>query len=163
MPPVSNDPSAPSNLNVKPYKHQQYNFRIALAQGVLIRISLAFAEPTTVLAVFIKRLTNNDLLVGAAGSIMTAGWMLPQLLVANLIEHHPRKMPYYIIGMACRVTVWALIFGAAYLIPVENAILLATVVLAFYFCASFSMGVSTLPYMDIISKSNMHISVFLAI
>ena len=84
---------------------------------------------------------------------MTAGWMLPQLLVSNLIEHHPRKMPYYIIGMACRVTVWALICGAAHLIPVENAILLATVVLALYFCASFSMGVSTLPYMDIISKS----------
>ena len=153
MQPVSNDPSDPSNLNEKPCKHQQYNFRIALAQGVLIRISLAFAEPTTVLAIFIKRLTNNDLLVGVAGSIMTAGWMLPQLLVSNLIEHHPRKMPYYIIGMACRVTVWALICGAAYLIPVENSILLATVVLALYFCASFSMGVSTLPYMDIISKS----------
>jgi len=141
------------NRKNKPYKHQKHNFRVALVQGVLIRISLAFAEPTTILSVFIKQLTQNDLLVGLTGSVMTAGWMLPQLLISNLIEHHPRKMPYYVIGMTCRVLAWSLICGATFLIPVDQSSLLAGIALMLYFLSSSSMGISTLPYMDIISKS----------
>ncbi len=150
MPLVSSDPT---DLNDKSYKHQRHNFRVALAQGVLIRISLAFADPTTILSVFIKQLTRNDLLVGLTGSVMTAGWMLPQLLISNLIEHHPRKMPYYVIGMTFRVMAWLLACGATFLIPVNQASLLAGVTLVLYFLSASSMGISTLPYMDIISKS----------
>ena len=66
--------------------NQKYNFGIALAQGILIRISFAFTDPTTVLATFIYKLTQNNFLVGVTGSLMTTGWMWPQFLVSNLIE-----------------------------------------------------------------------------
>ena len=150
---ISKETFGTPNRKDKPYQHQKHNFRVALVQGVLIRISLAFAEPTTILSIFIKQLTQNDLLVGLTGSVMTAGWMLPQLLISNLIEHHPRKMPYYVVGMTCRVLAWSLICGATFLISVDQSSLLAGIALTLYFLSSSSMGISTLPYMDIISKS----------
>ena len=134
-------------------KNQKYNFGIALAQGILIRISFAFTDPTTVLAAFIYKLTQNNFLVGVTGSLMTTGWMWPQFLVSNLIEHRPRKLPFYILGMSCRVFCWVVICLGTFFISTQNYLLLATVFLVFYFLAASSMGVSTIPYMDIISKS----------
>ena len=128
--------------------NQKYNFGIALAQGILIRISFAFTDPTTVLATFIYKLTQNNFLVGVTGSLMTTGWMWPQFLVSNLIEHRPRKLPFYILGMSCRVFCWVIICLGTFFISTQNYLLLATVFLVCYFLAASSMGVSTIPYMD---------------
>ena len=74
-------------------QEQKRTFLLAVAQGTFIRISFAFADSTTVLSAFVYRLTNSNTLVGLVGSIGTAGWMWPQLLISNLLEHRPRKMP----------------------------------------------------------------------
>ena len=118
-----------------------------------MRINLAFVDASTVLSAFIYKLTGSNFLVGLTGSMMTAGWMWPQLLVSNLLEHRQRKMPYYALGMGIRVFAWLVIFYCTIRIGAQNPILLAVCFLGFYFLSSSSMGVSTLPYMDIISKS----------
>ena len=115
-------------------KNQKYNFRIALAQGILIRISFAFTDPTTVLTTFIYKLTQNNFLVGVTGSIMTTGWMWPQFLVSNLIEHRSRKLPFYILGMSSRVFCWVVICLGTFLISAQNYLLLIAVNL----CQSYS-------------------------
>ena len=132
---------------------QRRNFRFALLQGTFMRINLAFADSSTVLPAFIYRLSNSDLLVGLTGSMMTAGWMWPQLLMSNLLEHRPRKMPFYALGMSVRVLAWLGIFFCTIIIGEGNPLLLAGCFLCLYFFSSSAMGVSTLPYMDIVSKS----------
>ena len=134
-------------------KEQKRTFLLALAQGTFIRISFAFADSTTVLSAFVYRLTTSNTLVGLTGSIGMAGWMWPQLLISNLLEHRPRKMPFYALGMSLRTFAWVAIFLSALLIGPRNYGLLAACFLCFYFVGSSSMGVSTLPYMDIISKA----------
>ena len=129
------------------------NFRFALLQGVFMRINLAFADSATVLPAFIDKLSGSHLLVGLTGSMMTAGWMWPQLLMSNLLEHRPRKMPFYVLGMSVRVLAWLAIFFCTITIGEQNPMLLAICFLGFYFLSSSAMGVSTLPYMDIVSKS----------
>ena len=133
--------------------NQTRNFGFALLQGTFMRINLALVDSGTVLSAFIHRLTASNLLVGLTGSMMTAGWMWPQLLVSNLLEHRQRKMPFYAIGMSIRVFAWLAIFFCTIGIGSEKPILLAACFLGFYFLSSSAMGVSTLPYMDIISKS----------
>lgn len=133
--------------------HQLRNFGFALLQGTFMRINLAFVDASTVLSAFVHKLTGSTFLVGLTGSMMTAGWMWPQLLVSNLLEHRQRKMPYYALGMCIRVFAWLAIFYCTVRIGAQNPILLAACFLGFYFLSSSSMGVSTLPYMDIISKS----------
>ena len=133
--------------------NQRRNFGFALLQGTFMRINLAFVDASTVLSAFIHKLTGSEMMVGLTGSMMTAGWMWPQLLVSNLLEHRQRKMPYYAVGMSIRVFAWLAIFFCTINIGAENPILLAACFLGFYFLSSSAMGVSTLPYMDIISKS----------
>lgn len=118
-----------------------------------MRINLAFVDASTVLSAFVHKLTGSNFMVGLTGSMMTAGWMWPQLLVSNLLEHRQRKMPYYALGMGIRVFAWLVIFYCTIRIGAQNPILLAACFLGFYFLSSSAMGVSTLPYMDIISKS----------
>ncbi len=131
----------------------QRNFRFALLQGAFMRINLAFADSSTVLPAFIHKLSGSGVLVGLTGSMMTAGWMWPQLLMSNLLEHRPRKMPFYVLGMSIRVLAWLAVFFCTILIGEQNPMLLAACFLGFYFLSSSAMGVSTLPYMDIVSKS----------
>ncbi|MYC74631.1 MFS transporter [Candidatus Poribacteria bacterium] len=129
------------------------NFRFALLQGTFMRINLAFADSSTVLPAFIHRLSGSDILVGLTGSMMTAGWMWPQLLMSNLLEHRPRKMPFYALGMSVRVLAWLGVFFCTITIGEQNPTLLAASFLSLYFISSSAMGVSTLPYMDIVSKA----------
>ncbi|MYG00208.1 MFS transporter [Candidatus Poribacteria bacterium] len=133
--------------------HQRRNFGFAILQGTFMRINLAFVDASTVLSAFIYKLTQSDIMVGLTGSMMAAGWMWPQLLVSNLLEHRQRKMPYYALGMSVRVLAWLAISYYTIRIGSESPILLAGCFLGFYFLSSSSMGVSTLPYMDIVSKS----------
>ncbi|MCY4403981.1 MAG: MFS transporter [Candidatus Poribacteria bacterium] len=137
----------------KKVNHQRRNFGFALLQGTFMRINLAFVDVSTVLTAFIYKLTQSGILVGLTGSMMTAGWMWPQLLVSNLLEHRRRKMPYYALGMSVRVLAWLAISYYTIKIGSESPILLAGCFLGFYFLSSSAMGVSTLPYMDIVSKS----------
>ncbi len=132
---------------------QDRNFWIALLQGTFMRISFALVDSTTVLAAFIYRLTGSNTFVGLAGSIMPAGWMWPQLLISNLLEHRSRKMPFYVLGMSIRMVAWLAIILCTLLIGSHNDGLLAASFLSLYFIAASAMGVSTIPYMDIISKS----------
>jgi len=137
----------------KKRNNQRRNFGFALLQGTFMRINLAFVDPGIVLSAFVHKLTESYLLVGLTGSMMTAGWMWPQLLVSNLLEHRQRKMPYYAIGMSIRVFAWLAIFLCTVQIGSQNPFILACCFLGFYFLSSSAMGVSTLPYMDIVSKS----------
>ncbi len=134
-------------------REQRYNFRIALFQGVLMSISFAFTNSSTVLSTFIYTLTRNNVLVGLTGALMMAGWTWPQLLISNLLEHRPRKLPFYVLGMSGRVFAWLAITLSTVFIASQNYNLLTISFLIFYFCATSSMGVSTIPYMDIISKA----------
>ncbi|MDE0635023.1 MAG: hypothetical protein OXI43_04105, partial [Candidatus Poribacteria bacterium] len=105
--------------------NQRRNFGFALLQGTFMRINLAFVDASTVLSAFIHKLTGSEVMVGLTGSMMTAGWMWPQLLVSNLLEHRQRKMPYYAVGMSIRVFAWLAITFYTIKIGAKNPILLA--------------------------------------
>ncbi|MCZ6680215.1 MAG: MFS transporter [Candidatus Poribacteria bacterium] len=143
----------PFQPNKEKEREQSRNFWFALLQGTFIRISFAFTDSSTVLSAFVYQLTKSNVFVGLTGSMMSAGWMWPQLLIANLLEHRPRKMPFYIFGMSLRTLAWFAIFLGTLLIGARNDRLLAVGFVCLYFIGASSMGISTIPYMDIISKS----------
>ena len=119
---------------------QRRNFRFALLQGTFMRINLAFADSSTVLPAFIHRLSNSDVLVGLTGSMMTVGWMWPQLLISNLLEHRPRKMPFYILGMTIRVLAWFAIFLCTITIGERSPMLLRWLFSGVLFCVLLCHG-----------------------
>jgi len=134
-------------------EYETRNFRLAFINGVLVRISFRFADPTMILAAFVKQLTGSNIMVGLVSSTMRAGWMWPQLFISNLLEHRPRKMPFYYIGFGMRIISWILILLSTLLIGNKNPLLLFYVFYALYFVASSGLGVGTLPFNDIVAKS----------
>jgi hypothetical protein len=134
-------------------QEQNRNFRTAVLSSTFMRISFALADPTTVLSAFVYKLTTSNVLVGLAGSMMPVGWMWPQLLTSNLLEHRPRKMPFYMLGMSVHTTVWFMTALSTLLIGSNYNSLLTVSFLSLYFIGTSSMGVASVPYMDIISKT----------
>ena len=118
-----------------------------------MRMSFTLIDAATILPAFVYTLTQSKILVGLTGSLQPAGWMWPQLLMSNLLEHRPRKMKFYAFGMAVRITMWVAICLAVIFIGAQRPVTLAICFLMFYFIAASAMGVSTIPYMDIISKA----------
>ena len=134
-------------------QEQSRNFRIAVLSSTFMRISFALADPTTVLSAFVYKLTTSNVLVGLAGSMMPVGWMWPQLLTSNLLEHRPRKMPFYMLGMSVHTTVWLMTALSTFLIGSNYNSLLTVSFICLYFIGTSSMGVASVPYMDIVSKT----------
>ena len=134
-------------------RERDRNFRLAMLQGTFMRMSFALVDAATILPAFVHTLTQSKILVGLTGSLQPAGWMWPQLLMSNLLEHRPRKMKFYAFGMAVRITMWVAICLSVILIGAQRPVMLAICFLMFYFIAASAMGVSTIPYMDIISKA----------
>ena len=135
-------------------REQNRNFWIAIFQGIFGRISFSLSDSTTVLSAFIYKLTASNTLVGLTGSLMSVGWMWPQLLISNLLEHRPRKMPFYILGMSVHTAVW--LAAAACTVWIECAEITVYSLRGFiflYFLGTSSMGASSVAYMDIISKT----------
>ena len=145
------EPQSQEEENTK--REQNRNFWIAIFQGIFGRISFSLSDSTTVLSAFIYKLTASNTLVGLTGSLMSVGWMWPQLLISNLLEHKPRKMPFYILGMTVHTAVWLAAAAGTVWIGARNFSLLAAGFIFLYFLGTSSMGASSVAYMDIISKT----------
>lgn len=139
--------------NPEPEEYENRNYLLALMNGILIRISFRFVDSTKILAVFVKQLTNSNIMVGLVSSTMRAGWMWPQLIMSNLMEHRPRKMPFYYIGFSFRVISWSLIVLLTLIVGNKSSSFLFLGFYLLYFLASSGLGVGTLPFNDIVAKS----------
>lgn len=74
--------------------HFRHNFTVLLIDYVFFGIAYSFLNPNTVLPAFARTLRASEPLVGMIGTVMAAGWLLPQLLAAAVIGQKPRKKPY---------------------------------------------------------------------
>ncbi|MEX1020874.1 MAG: MFS transporter, partial [Litorilinea sp.] len=74
-------------------KNYPWNFRVSLLDGVSFWFGLAFVSSATIVPLFVSKVTLNPLLIGLIAMIAQAGWQLPQLLSAHVIERSARKKP----------------------------------------------------------------------
>jgi len=134
-------------------EYESRNFILALINGIFSRVGFRLVDSSMVLSAFVKELTGSNVLVGLICSTMRAGWMWPQLIISNLVEHRQRKMPFYIFGVTARIFGWLLIVFVTLLIGSSNYLLLFISFYFLYFMVSSSLGISTLPFNDILAKS----------
>jgi len=132
--------------------HEARNFKLAVINGIFIHIGFTFIDSSMVLAAFVKKLTGSNLLVGLTNSTMRAGWMWPQLLTSNLLEHKEKKMPFYILGASMRILGWIIIMILTLIIGNSNYMALFICFYIVYFLATSAVGISSLPFNDILAK-----------
>ncbi len=128
-------------------------FILGVANGVLFNLAEALIGGTTVLPTFISNVTSSKVLVGLSGTMGNAGWFMPQLLVANLIEHLKRKKPIYVwAGLVRIVAIWGIAILVASLARSSIAYFV-TIFFILYSIYCLAAGVAGIPFMDIVAKS----------
>lgn len=70
-----------------------WNFAVNLADGITFWVAMSFVGHTTIVPLFISKLTPSMLPIGYAAMLAQAGWFLPQIFTANWVEHLPRRKP----------------------------------------------------------------------
>ncbi len=74
-------------------RNYRWNFWVNLLDGTAFWLGIGFASTTTIMPLFLSKLSDNPLPVGLLAVIMQGGWFLPQLFTANAVEQLARKKP----------------------------------------------------------------------
>ncbi len=95
-------------------RNYHWNFAVNLLDGASFLFGLSFISGSTIVPLFIGKLTNSPLPIGLAAVIAQSGWFLPQLFTANTVERLARKKPVVInLGFFSeRLPLWALVIVA---------------------------------------------------
>jgi len=81
----------PDELAAEVERNYSWNFTVNLLDGAFFWFGSAFISSSTILSLFLSKLTTNPLAFGVLAVITQAGWYIPQLLTANISEQIPRK------------------------------------------------------------------------
>lgn len=69
------------------------NFLANAADMATWLFGISFISVSAILPVFARRLTDSRIVIGLIPALLDAGWFLPQLFLAPLVERAPRKRP----------------------------------------------------------------------
>jgi len=79
-------------------RNYRWNFVVNALDGAFFWFGINFVASSTVIPIYVSRLTENRVLIGLASAVAIAGWFLPQLFLANSTERLARKKPLVIFG-----------------------------------------------------------------
>jgi len=82
-----------AELHEEMYANYQWNFAVNFMDGAFFWFGLSFISTTTILPLFISKLTTNPFWFALLAVLGQAGWYLPQLFTSGLIERFARKKP----------------------------------------------------------------------
>ena len=74
-------------------RNYRWNFIVNVLDASFFFFGMSFIAESTVIPVYVSRLTSSRVLIGLVSAIASAGWFLPQLLTANGTERLSRKKP----------------------------------------------------------------------
>jgi MFS family permease len=82
---------SPEQLEQEMERNYRWNFTVNLLDGVMFWFGLHFASSSTIMPLFVSKLTLNPLVIGLVAVIAQAGWYLPQLIAAGFTERIAHK------------------------------------------------------------------------
>ncbi len=127
------------------------NFWLGVANGVVFNAVEALTEPYVVLTLFVSMLTSSKFLIGLIAPLRVGSWFLPQLLISDIVQRQPRKMPIYTLVGVFRVVGWTI--AALLLWFVRDPVVLLIGFFVMVVLTRLAEGVTGLAFMDIIGKA----------
>jgi MFS family permease len=134
-------------------KYFNRNFFLGVTNGILFNFAWAFTSGSTVLPLFISKLTSSSILVGLASTLEAVGWALPQMAVAAVTLHQKDQMPLYIKMAFLRGVAFSLL---AFLVFFSKTVNPSYLLITFFFLFSiyaFGGGVSGVSFTDVVGKA----------
>lgn len=128
------------------------NYILGILNGIFIRISYLLFQTNTLIPAFISHLTSSNILIGLASSIGTMGHVFPQVVVANLVEHRPRKKNVYVAMAWMRSLSMGLLAVFVFLADAGDRRFLLTVFFILFPIFALAGGIASVPFFDIVAK-----------
>ena len=105
-------------LEAQAAANYNWNFLWNVGDGVFFWFGLSFISATTILPLFVSKLSSNEFWIALLGVLSAASWYLPQLFTAGGTERLARKKPVvinigFLSGAAAAVVPAALGAGGA--------------------------------------------------
>jgi MFS family permease len=110
-------------------RNYRWNLTVSVGEVALFFFGTSFIASTTILPLFISKLTSSTLAIGLVALLAQGGWYLPQLFTAHATERVPRMLPIMVnIGFfAERLPLWLLVFAASLAVRAPTTALILTV------------------------------------
>ena len=145
-------PRSDAEIDAEVAQNYRWNYAVNLLDGTVFFLGLSFISSSTIIPLFISKLTTSPLPIGLAALIAQGGWFLPQVLTANAVERLPRKKPVVVnLGFFLeRLPVWLLVVAA--LIAVESPSLALVLFLGGYAWHTLGAGVVATAWQELIAR-----------
>jgi len=134
-------------------RHFKRNFFLGVSNGVLFNFAWAFTSTSTVLPLFINKLTPSQILIGLASTLEALGWFLPQMAVAAVTLHRKNQKPVYIKTAFLRGGSFLLFAILVFLLGKENPAYLLVTFFFLFSLYSFGGGLAGVSFTDIVGKT----------
>jgi MFS family permease len=72
-------------------RNYRFNAVVNVLDGTTFWFGASFIASLTILPVYVSRLTDSKMALGLLSTIVSTGWLLPQLFTANWVQRLPRK------------------------------------------------------------------------
>ena len=115
-------------------------------------VGASFAGQTTVIPSFVATLTTSAPLIGLASTLLTGGWLIPQLFAANSLAGLTRRKPF-VVAPAIFARIVALALPVAILLLARrSAVVLLVAFFALYLAFYLADGVASVAWLDILGR-----------
>ena len=133
-------------------RNYRWNFAVNLGDVTAFFFGVSFISSSTIVPLFISKLTSSSLPIGLAAVIAQSAWFLPQLFTAHAIERLARKKPVVVnLGLFLeRVPVWLLVIAA--IVASQSAPLALALFFIGYAWHGLGAGVVATAWQDLIAR-----------
>ncbi len=136
-----------------PTEHTRWNFAFFVAEATFFMAGLAWVDPSAVLPLFIGRLGGSTVIVGVITAIQQVGWKLPQVFMAAVLGHRPRRLPFLRWPILVGIMPFLGLVVYLWVAGVWNSTLVIWLLVAAYSSLAFGNGFLGISWHDIIAKS----------
>lgn len=133
-------------------RNYTWNLGVNLLDGATFWFGMSFISSSTIIPLFVSKLTSNPLSIGLVAVIAQGGWFLPQIFTANIIERLPRKKPVVInVGFFLeRLPAWLLVIAA--LLAIRSPALALGIFFVGYSWRALGGGIVATAWQDLIAR-----------
>lgn len=85
-----------AELDAERDEHYTWNYSVNLLDGLFFWFGLSFVSTTTILPLFVSKLTDSPIPIALLAVLAQSSWFLPQLFAAGITERIPRMKPIVI-------------------------------------------------------------------
>jgi MFS family permease len=132
-------------------RYLQRNFWLGVVSGVAYNLYTVTLSTELVMAWFLSKLTDSNLLISLLVPIDWGSWFFLQLLLSGYVQRKSRALPLYRLMAAVRVAAVALLSLAT--LTLDEPGVLLVVFLAMFTANSVAAGVAALPFLNVVAKT----------